>query len=85
MKRERLIEARKNAGKTQAEVAAECEIDRTVYCRIETGAIKKIDYELALKIANAVQKSPEYIFLELNVNLEHKTPSEQAATLPKTG
>lgn len=71
MRRENLLNARKQINKTQAQVALDCGIDRTVYSRIETGVIKKVDYELAILIARAVKSTADHIFLPIDVHKIH--------------
>ncbi|SFM09982.1 helix-turn-helix transcriptional regulator [Pelosinus propionicus] len=71
LRRENLLNARKKVNKTQAQVALECCIDRTVYSRIETGVIKRVDYELAILIARAVKSTADHIFLPIDVHNIH--------------
>jgi len=68
--RQALYEARKNAGLTQKQLALVANLDRTVYNRIERG-LRKPDVDVAIKIATALNKSVEDIFLTEDVLKKH--------------
>ena len=70
--RTELLKARKDARMTQGQMAKIAGIDRTAYNRIETGARKPPNVEVALKIAQAVGKTVEDIFLPSDVADRHK-------------
>lgn len=61
--RERLLLARKKAGKTQQELASLLNIPRYKYSKIENGDQKNVDVVLANLIASALNASVEELFL----------------------
>ena len=69
--RTELLNARKEAKLTQEQVAVRVDIDRTLYNRIERGSIKKVDIDLAIKIAKVVNREAEDLFLPINVHIIH--------------
>ncbi|MEW6698652.1 MAG: helix-turn-helix transcriptional regulator [Bacillota bacterium] len=69
----RLIQARKDKGLTQEQVAAKTGIDRSTYAHYERGRMPGL--ETALKISQALDKSVEEIFMPINVLKQHITPT----------
>lgn len=61
--RDKLREARKNKGLTQKEMAEKLKISKAYYCLIEKGQ-RRVCVDLALKIAEILQKSVEELFKE---------------------
>ncbi len=59
--REKLREVRRNKGLTQREMAEKLKISKSYYCLIEKGK-RGLSLELALKIAEILQKSIEELF-----------------------
>jgi putative transcriptional regulator len=68
--RQELYDARKEYGLTQEQLALASGIERTTYNRIERGT-RKPDIDIALRIANALNKTVEDIFLSSYVLNEH--------------
>ncbi|WP_066639191.1 helix-turn-helix transcriptional regulator [Desulfolucanica intricata] len=68
-----LIQARKERGFTQEQAAAVIGINRSTYAHCERGRIPCL--ETALKIAQALNKSVEEIFLPANVLNQHTMPT----------
>lgn len=66
-----LLKARKNAGKTQANMEESTGIPRIRYNRIENGKVEPTFKEVLL-ISAALGKKPNEIFLTFNVYLKDK-------------
>jgi DNA-binding XRE family transcriptional regulator len=66
MKREALIAARNSEGLSQEALARKCGISQDVYYRIEVGRQKRVDVVLADKLAKALGKTINDIFLPTN-------------------
>ncbi|MZP31357.1 helix-turn-helix domain-containing protein [Heliobacterium undosum] len=77
--RDELIAARKTVGFTQEQVAVLVDIDRSFYSHIERGT-KTPSLEVALRIANAVNKKVEDIFLPNKVSERHNPQHEVEAS-----
>lgn len=66
-----LIETRKKAGLTQAQVAKLVGIDRSFYVYIERGK-RTPSLRVAIRIAQVLGRSIEEIFLPLDATLRHE-------------
>lgn len=83
--RESLYKARRDAGLTQVQIAVLAGVDRTVYNRIERGS-RCPDVNVALRVASALNKTVEHIFLPDDVlNKHQEEPSKPSGTLEKAG
>ena len=74
---ERLLGARTEKGMTQEQIANEVGIDRSTYAHYERGRNPHLD--TAIKIAQVVGKSVEYLFLSNNVLKQRKERIESAS------
>lgn len=72
--RQELYDARKKYGFTQEQLARASGIERTTYNRIERGT-RKPDIDMALRIANVLNKPVEDIFLSSQVLKKHNEDS----------
>ncbi|EWG08862.1 hypothetical protein PBF_21898 [Cytobacillus firmus DS1] len=68
--RTRLVNARKQAGLTQEQLALEAKISRAYLSNIEKGKHTP-SLEVAKKISDALKKSIEDIFFEIDVRKTH--------------
>lgn len=68
--RTRLVNARKQAGLTQEQLALKAEISRAYLSNIEKGKHTP-SLEVAKKISDALKKSIEDIFFEIDVRKTH--------------
>ena len=71
--REALMTARKNAGKTQADVAEIVGIDRSYYAHIEKGK-RSPALNVAIRIAECLGSDVGKLFLPTDVSKSHNKP-----------
>lgn len=66
MVREKLKQIREDSGKTHQEVADQIGITKPYYWQIENGK-RGLSYDLAVKIAAVFNKTPDEIFLSIEL------------------
>lgn len=74
----KLVQARKDKGFTQAQVATLAGVDRSTYAHCERG--RNPGLEVALKIAQVLEKSVEEIFMPVGVLKQHNIANQYRQT-----